>query len=94
MFSITREDSANRIASKFRFDQVTRSTGKLNEYARLSIFTEIQRRAPSPSTQVTVIVLTADQVRSVTDKDMDSRVRMLHVCNHVTITCTCVHDFV
>lgn len=23
-------------------DQVTRSTGKLNEYARLSIFTEIQ----------------------------------------------------
>lgn len=92
MFSVTPEDSANRIASKFRFDQVTRPTGKLNEYARLSILTEIQCRAPSPSTQVTVIVLTADQVRPVTDKD--SRVRMLHVCNHVTITCTCVHDFV
>lgn len=91
MFSVTPEDSANRIASKFRFDQVTRPTGKLNEYARLSILTEIQCRAPSPSTQVTVIVLTADQVRPVTDKD--SRVR-LHVCNHVTITCTCVHDFV
>lgn len=90
MFSVTREDSANRIASKLRSDQVTRSTGKLNEYARLSIFTQIQCRAPSPSTQVTVIVLTADQVRSVTDKD--SRVRMLH--DNVTITCTCVHDFV